>query len=157
MYFQCLWHCGSVLLCNTVSVCTIVAVFCCVILSVPLPICLSSFVWNCECLYQCGRALLCDTLCVRNMWRCSVVLYCQCLYQCCIAVLCDTVGDFTKMALPCCVKLWFPLPIWQYCVVWYCERLNQRDSACTNVTVPVPMWQRFYHGTRRYCVQWRLS
>jgi hypothetical protein len=64
-YCQCLYQCGSVLLCDTVSACNNVAVLCCVILSVPVTMWLCSVGSHCHSLYQ--------------WWQYSVVWYCQCL------------------------------------------------------------------------------
>jgi len=66
----CLYQYGSALFCDIVSVCTNMAVVCCVKLSVPVP-----------------------------MWQCSVVLYCECLYQYGSALLCDTVSVCTNIVI----------------------------------------------------------
>jgi len=126
---QCLYQCGSALLCDNVSACTNVALFCCVILSVPVPMWRCSVVWYCECLYQCGSALCCHTLTVCSMWQFSFVWYSQSLYQCGGVLWCDTTSACTNMAVLSCVIM----------------------------SVLVPVWQCFCHGMRRPCVLWRLS
>jgi hypothetical protein len=91
---------NKALFCDVVSACTNMAVLCCVILSVPVP-----------------------------MWQCSVVWYCQCLYQRGSAVLCDIVNTCTNVAVLFCVILSAPVPMWQCSVVWYCQWLHQCGSA----------------------------
>jgi hypothetical protein len=127
-YCQYLYQYGSALLCDTVSVCTNMAVLCFVILLVPVPMWQYFVVWYCECLYQYGSGLLCDTgstssnvavlCCVIMwvsvpMWQCSVVWYCECLYECGRALLCDIVSACTDKTVLCCVKLWVPVLIRQ--------------------------------------------
>ena len=79
-YFQCLYQCGSALLCDTLSACTSMAIICFVIVSKPIP-----------------------------KWQCFVVWSCQCLYQCGSAILCDTVSASSNVAVLCCVILWVPV------------------------------------------------
>ena len=142
--------------CDTASACTIVGVFCCVILSVPVPMCQCSIVWHCQCLNNVG-VFCCVIMSVPvPMCQCSVVWYCQCLnnvgvfccvilsvpYQCDSAMLCGTVSACTNVAVLCYVILSVPVPMWQCSVIW-------SVSACTNVvvfccviiSVPVPKWQ----------------
>jgi len=150
-YCQCLYQCGNVLLCDTVSGCTNVAVLCyvilksactnvavlwCVILTMPVQMWQCSVMWYCQRLYQCGSALLCDTVnavpimqrfLVRFSVCNSVVLLCmwysQCLNQCGGALLCDTVSSCTNVAVFFCVTLSVPVPMWQCSIVWYCRSL----------------------------------
>jgi len=50
LYCECRSQCGSALFCDNLNACPNVTVFCCVLLSVPVPIWQYSVVLFCECL-----------------------------------------------------------------------------------------------------------
>jgi len=70
LYCECLCPRGSALLCDTVTAFTNVAVLCCVILSVPLPMWQSSVVWYCQCLTNVAVFCCVISSLPLPMWQC---------------------------------------------------------------------------------------
>ena len=115
------YHCGSALLCDTVSACTNVAVLCCVILWVPVPMRHWNVLWYCKWMYQYISAILCGTVSACTNMAVQFFLILSVPIQYGSDLLSDTVSACTNMKVLCCVILTVPVPIWQYSVVWYCH------------------------------------
>jgi len=104
-------------------------VLCCVILSVPVPICQCSVVWYCQCLYEYGSTLLCDIVsaCSNLAVHCCVILSVSLpMWQRCVAWY---VQCLTIVSVLCFVIMWVPVPMWLCPVLWYCQCLHECGSA----------------------------
>jgi len=150
-----LYQCGSSLLLDNLITRTNVAVLCCLILSVLIPMlycffCLLlwmlvpmlqwSVVWYYQWPYQCGSALMCHTV-IEILWQCSVVWYCKCLNQSGSVLFFYIVRDCTNVAVLRFVILSVAIPMWQCSVVWYSQCKNVAMFCCVILSVRVTMWQ----------------
>jgi len=109
---QCLYQCGISLFCGTVIACTNLEVLYFLIIKMPVPMWLCSFLWYSQCLYQCDSTLLCDTVsaCADVTMPFFMIFSMRVQYG--SALFCDTVISSTNVAVLCCVILTLPLPLW---------------------------------------------